>query len=137
MQIIILSYEKYRNYQLMIRNTEYIPKNMFWVYCMGLNTKFTIWHMPSVLGRHVWWWSSCLTRKIKVFSIYDWMMRCPNIWHLFENLQTFESQPRQTLVVKTGSNSSTAKRSAIGVNVTGPERWPYKRMPSVTVGVAR
>ena len=29
---------------------------------------------------------------------------------------------RQTLVVKTGSDSSTAKRSAIGVSVTGPRR---------------
>ena len=34
----------------------------------------------------------------------------------------FESQPRQTLIVKTGSDSSTAKRSAIGVIVTGPRR---------------
>ena len=32
----------------------------------------------------------------------------------------FESQPRQTYVVKTGCDSSTAKRSAIGVSVTGP-----------------
>ena len=36
----------------------------------------------------------------------------------------FESQQRQTLVAKTGSDSSTAKRSAIGVSVTGPRRWP-------------
>ena len=34
----------------------------------------------------------------------------------------FESQPRQSYVVKTGSDSSTAKRSAIGVSVTGPRR---------------
>ena len=36
----------------------------------------------------------------------------------------FESQPRCTLVVKTGCDSSTAVRSAIGVSVTGPRRWP-------------
>ena len=30
----------------------------------------------------------------------------------------FEPQPRQTQVVKTGYDSSTAKRSAIGVSVT-------------------
>ena len=36
----------------------------------------------------------------------------------------FESQPRQTLVVKTGIDSSTDKRSAVGVSVTGPCRWP-------------
>ena len=34
----------------------------------------------------------------------------------------FESQTRQTYVVKTGSDSSTAKRSAIGVSITGPRR---------------
>ena len=34
----------------------------------------------------------------------------------------FESQPRQTYVVKTGSDSSIAKRSALGVGVTGPRR---------------
>ena len=32
----------------------------------------------------------------------------------------FESQTRQTQAVKTGSDSYTAKRSAIGVSVTGP-----------------
>ena len=49
----------------------------------------------------------------------------------------FESPSRQTLVVKTGSDSSTVKRSTIGVSVTGPRRWPYKRMFRVTVDVAR
>ena len=34
----------------------------------------------------------------------------------------FESQPRQNQVVYTGSNSSTVKRSAIGVSVTCPQR---------------
>ena len=34
----------------------------------------------------------------------------------------FESQPGQTLVVKTGIDSSTAKSSAIGLSVTGPRR---------------
>ena len=34
----------------------------------------------------------------------------------------FESQPRQTLVVKTGSD--TAKRLATGISVMGPRRWP-------------
>ena len=36
----------------------------------------------------------------------------------------FESQPRQTLVVKTGSDSSTAKRPPIDMNVMGPRRLP-------------
>ena len=34
----------------------------------------------------------------------------------------FESEPRQTLVVKTDSDRSAAKRSAIGVSFTGPRR---------------
>ena len=35
--------------------------------------------------------------------------------------RVFESKPRQTLVVKTGSDSTTAKRSALSVSVTGPQ----------------
>ena len=34
----------------------------------------------------------------------------------------FESQPQQTYLVKTGSDRSNAKRSAIGVSVTEPRR---------------
>ena len=34
----------------------------------------------------------------------------------------FESQPRQTPVIKTSSDSSTAKRSSVGMSVTGPRR---------------
>ena len=34
----------------------------------------------------------------------------------------FESQPSQTKVVETGSDSFTAKHSAIGASVTGPWR---------------
>ena len=50
-----------------------------------------------------------------------------------------ESQPRQTLVVKTGIYSSTAIRLAISVSVMvswvfGDDH--YKRMPPFTVGVA-
>ena len=48
----------------------------------------------------------------------------------------FESQPRQTLVVKTGSDSSTVKRSAIGVSIMVLGDDHHKRMPRVTVGVA-
>ena len=47
----------------------------------------------------------------------------------------FESQSRHTLVVKTGSDSSTAKQSAIDVSrVPGDDH--YKRMSLVTEGVA-
>ena len=34
----------------------------------------------------------------------------------------YEPQSRQTLVVKTGSDSSTTKRSEIGVSAMGPRR---------------
>ena len=36
----------------------------------------------------------------------------------------FESQSRQTQVEKTGTDSSPAKCSAMGVSVTSPRRWP-------------
>ena len=36
----------------------------------------------------------------------------------------FESQPQQTISVKTSSDNSTAKRLATGVSVTGPRKWP-------------
>ena len=48
----------------------------------------------------------------------------------------FESQPQQTEVVKEGRDSSTAKRSATGVSVMVLEDDHFKRMLSVTVGVA-
>ena len=48
-----------------------------------------------------------------------WRSRLAEGWVL-------ESQPRQTQVVKTGSDSSTATRSAIGVSVTGPGRCTLK-----------
>ena len=48
----------------------------------------------------------------------------------------FESQPRQTLVEKTGSDSSIAKCWAIGVVVMGPRGMTIiKRMSRVTVGM--
>ena len=48
----------------------------------------------------------------------------------------FESQPRQTLVVKTGSDSSTAKRSAMVWVSLVLQDDNYKQMPRVTVGGA-
>ena len=36
----------------------------------------------------------------------------------------FPAATYSTLVIKTGSYSSTAKHSAINVSVTGPRRWP-------------
>ena len=48
----------------------------------------------------------------------------------------FESQPQQTQVVKEGSDSSTAKRSATGVSILVIEDDNFKRMLGVTVGVA-
>ena len=36
--------------------------------------------------------------------------------------RVFESHPRETYDIKTGSDSSTAIRSTIGVSFTGPRR---------------
>ena len=49
----------------------------------------------------------------------------------------FESEPEQTEVFQTGSESSTAKRSALGVSIKVLGEDHYKRMSRVTVGVAR
>ena len=48
----------------------------------------------------------------------------------------FESQPQQTQVVKVGSDSSTANRSATVVSVMVLEDDHFKRMLGVTVVVA-
>ena len=37
-----------------------------------------------------------------------------------------ESHPRQVWVVKTGSDSSTAKHSTTGATGTGPRKWPFE-----------
>ena len=63
----------------------------------------------------------CIRDRVKAFTSQA------EIWVL-------ESQLRQTLVVKTGSDNSIVQRSVIGVSVTNDQ---YKRMPCVTVGVAR
>mgnify|MGYP003691817837 CR=1 FL=1 len=49
----------------------------------------------------------------------------------------FEYKPRHTNVDITGSDSSTVKRSATGVNVTGFGDNHYKRKPRVTISMAR
>ena len=55
----------------------------------------------------------------------------------FAEVWVFESQPRQNQVVKTGIDSSTAKRSAIRMSVTDLGDNHYKRMTRITVGLAR
>ena len=46
----------------------------------------------------------------------------------------YSSPRRQTLVVKTGSDSSTAKRLALGVSVTGPRRIGQNLKPFIGNG---
>ena len=52
-------------------------------------------------------------------AVAQWLERGPR-----KRKVVFESQPRQTLIIKKGSDSSASKRSAIGESVTGPQRWP-------------
>ena len=69
-----------------------------------------------------------------VMAVGHWVNASPSQAKGWE----FESQTRQTEVIKTGSDSSTAKLSALGVWVSRVlENNHYKRMPRVTVGVAR
>ena len=44
--------------------------------------------------------------------------QCVRAFGLHAEGWLFEFQPRQTLVVKIGSDNSTVKRSAIGISVT-------------------
>ena len=61
-----------------------------------------------------------------VFSIYRKTAAVAQ-WAIAFPLQAegwvFESQPRQTLFVKTSNASFIANRSAKGVSVTGSRRW--------------
>ena len=82
-------------------------------------------HCLELLQIHV-----CVLLSLFDCSIGDVVNCVSEIWGTckFQNIQilhlfwVFESQPRHTYVVKTGSDNSTAKRSAIGVSVTGPWR---------------
>ena len=55
-------------------------------------------------------------------------------WPRKRKVWMFESQSRKTQVVKTGSDSSTAKRSAIGVSVTGSRWWPLEKYENFSIG---
>ena len=68
--------------------------------------------------------NSCIVKTHwRLLKFFFW--KCSTQESLAFALQTkgraFQSQPRQTKVVKTGSDSSTAKRFEIGVSVTGPQ----------------
>ena len=56
-------------------------------------------------------WTAAVVQSVRAFALH------PKDW-------VFESQPRQNQVVKTSSNSYTAKRSSIVLSVTGSRRWP-------------
>ena len=78
----------------------HIYKNTFEVTCISIS--FINPHLPSPITGTLAQWFRALAQQAE-----GWI---------------FESQPRQTKVVKTGSDSSTAKRSEIGVSFTGPRR---------------
>ena len=60
--------------------------------------------------------------KSFIFSLAAWVAQRVKAFTSQEEDWLFESHPRQTYVVKTGSDISTAKRSSIGVCVTGPRK---------------
>lgn len=51
------------------------------------------------------------------------------------HMEGLEFEP--TLTVRIGTDSSSAKPLAISLNITGPQRYPYKRVSPVMVGVAQ
>ena len=101
-------------------------------------------HSPSEFKSYTTWhWMSIykfqMVRRIRsTFKEYEYTAAVVQRVRAFASQAkgwVFESQSRQTYVVKTGSDSSTAKRSAIESRVLGDDL--YKRMPRVTVSVAR
>ena len=60
--------------------------------------------------------------QIYVFLCYNTERTYIALSPLMQKGLVFESQPRETLVVKTGSDSSSTKCSAAGVSVTGPRK---------------
>ena len=86
---------------------------MYYIYYI-YDFQFSVytWHLGSKLCINVdfsIWLTAAVAQGVRALAPQEegWM---------------FESQSRQTLVVKTGIDLSTAKCSAIGVNVTGPLR---------------
>ena len=84
--------------------------------------------LPSLLPNVTLLEKMVLYLKLKILQVCLFFL--PQRWGSRLNLpscmRTVDvcSHPRQTQVVKTGRDSSTAKRSATGVSVTGPRRWP-------------
>ena len=74
----------------------------------------------QILSNH-----SLQKKEIIIFPTFKWL--CVFRQSFQKHLEMFWFHVhimRQTEVVITGSESSTAKRSVIGVSVKGPRRWP-------------
>ena len=81
------------------------------------------------------WWTGLKFRNILYSNVQAAAVaQTVRVFASHAVIWVFESQPRQTWVIETGSESATTKHSALGVSVTGPLWRPYKRMSCVTVG---
>ena len=87
--------------------------------------------------KHLWILFFIFNASVKLFLVITHAQSCSNTRYFSHaGGLLFESQLRQTKVVKIGSDSSTAKRSTLGVSrVLGDDH--YKQMPRVTVDVGR
>ena len=76
------------------------------------------------------WFEKYVYWYIVLCKVPDYFIHCRSSGAVGESVRltseswVFESQPRKTLVVKTYSDSSTAKRSSLGGYVKVPRRWP-------------
>ena len=70
-----------------------------------------MWYVMYIINITIRGAAAAVAQLVRVFALHaeGWV---------------FESQPRQTLFVKTGSDSATAEHWATNVNVTGLQRLP-------------
>ena len=75
-----------------------------------------------------WFWKRRSLYCFLVFDIIYIWRRASWVRVLAQQAEGWYSNPSRDKPKssKTGSDSSTAKRSAIGVSVTGPRRWPLR-----------
>ena len=92
-------------------------------------TNFNLLHLKMFCAKFGWNWLSDSGKDVYISSIHFLIIspckreRC-FIWTLLKIPFIQGCFMPKVEIVKTGSDSSTAKRSAIGVSVTGPRRWP-------------
>ena len=118
--------------------------------CIPSDNRFTSLFLLPIFVDMFYLWHTQITKNDKVSDgqevMHSILIQALSCDHVLESVKAltlhaedwvYESEPRQTYVLKTGKDSSTAKRSSEGISYTGPWRCQYKWMKRDTVGVTR